>query len=134
MSTEAQRRASKKYTAANTKQIALVLNIKTDADIIAHLQKQDNKQGYIKELIREAMEKEKTMNKWYLIDQKDGDYFESEMKAKSRDEAERELEVEWRYLSTHDQKHRDAFFAIYTTADEDGIVDWDAAEDEIRIK
>lgn len=134
MSTEAQRRASKKYTAANTKQIPLALNLKTDADIIDHLQKQANKQGYIKELIREAMKKEKTMNKWYLIDQRDGDYFESEMKAKSRAEAESELEAEWKSLSAHDQKHREAFFAIYAPADDDGIVDWDAAEDEIRIK
>ena len=59
MSSEAQRRASKKYTAANTKQIALVLNIKTDADLIDHLQEKANKQGYIKGLIRKDMEAQK---------------------------------------------------------------------------
>lgn len=58
MSSEAQRRASKKYTAANTKQIPLALNIKTDADIIDHLQEKANKQGYIKGLIRKAIKEE----------------------------------------------------------------------------
>lgn len=49
---DSQRRASEKYDAANTIQIKLKLNIKTDADIIAKLQSVDNKQGYIKQLIR----------------------------------------------------------------------------------
>ena len=55
--TEAKRRAIKKYDAANTKQIHLKLNKKTDADIIEHLDKQENAQGYIKTVIRKDMEK-----------------------------------------------------------------------------
>ena len=51
----AQRRAVQKYDAANTKQIKLKLNVKTDADILQHLATQDNIQGYIKKLIREDM-------------------------------------------------------------------------------
>ena len=50
--TEAQRRAKDKYDAANTMQVKLKLNTKTDADIIAKLESVGNKQGYIKELIR----------------------------------------------------------------------------------
>ena len=50
--TEAQRRAKDKYDAANTMQVKLKLNTKTDADIIAKLASVSNKQGYIKELIR----------------------------------------------------------------------------------
>ena len=42
-----------KYDKANTKQIKLKLNIKTDADILEFLDKSDNKQGIIKQLIRE---------------------------------------------------------------------------------
>lgn len=39
----------------NTKIITLRLNNKTDADVIEWLEKQDNKAGYIKRLIREDM-------------------------------------------------------------------------------
>ena len=56
--TEAKRRANKKYDAANTKQVHLKLNLKTDADILEHLEKQESIQGYIKHLIREDMNKD----------------------------------------------------------------------------
>lgn len=52
MSTEAQKRAARKYNNKNVQQIVLGLNKKTDADIIAHLCTVQSKQGYIKELIR----------------------------------------------------------------------------------
>ena len=52
MTTEAQKRASRKYNAANTKQIVIRLNKRTDADVIAALESVPNKQGYIKALIR----------------------------------------------------------------------------------
>ena len=48
-------RASMKYNAKNIKQLKLNLNKKTDADIIKHLDKKDNVQGYIKKLIRDDM-------------------------------------------------------------------------------
>jgi hypothetical protein len=54
--TEAKRRAIKKYDANNTRQVHLKLNIKTDADILDHLEKQESVQGYIKRLIRDDME------------------------------------------------------------------------------
>lgn len=41
-----------KYAATHMKQVALRLNISTDADILQRLDEVDNKQGYIKELIR----------------------------------------------------------------------------------
>ena len=41
-----------RYDAANTLQIALKLNKKTDADILKRLEAVGNKQGYIKDLIR----------------------------------------------------------------------------------
>ena len=49
---KAQLRAQAKYDKDNTVQINLKLNKKTDADIIARLAAADNRQGYIKELIR----------------------------------------------------------------------------------
>ena len=57
MATEAIRRAVRKYDAANTKQVHLKLNRKTDVEIIEHLDKQKNVQGYIKDLIRQDMRK-----------------------------------------------------------------------------
>lgn len=51
----AQARASAKYDKLHTKQIVLKLNIKTDSDILAKLEQTDNKQGYIKELIRKDL-------------------------------------------------------------------------------
>ena len=57
MATEAQKRATAKYDAANTVQFKIKLNKATDADIIEHLKAKDNKQGYIKELILQDMKK-----------------------------------------------------------------------------
>ena len=55
--TEAQRRANDKYNKEHTTQVLLRLNNRTDADVIARLQGLENKQGYIKELIRADMKK-----------------------------------------------------------------------------
>lgn len=52
MTTEAQKKATMKYDAANTVQVKLKLNVKTDADILERLDQVENKQGYIKMLIR----------------------------------------------------------------------------------
>lgn len=57
MQTEAMKRAKAKYAAKNVKQIKLNLNIKTDADILEWLDKIDNRQGYIKQLIREDIKR-----------------------------------------------------------------------------
>ena len=53
--TDAKRRAIQKYDAKNTKQIHLKLNLNTDADILEQLERVDNVQGYIKDLIRKDM-------------------------------------------------------------------------------
>lgn len=53
--TQAVRNAQNRYDKLATKRVAVKLNIKTDADILAHLETIDNKQGYIKELIRADM-------------------------------------------------------------------------------
>ena len=46
---------TKKYDENNTTKVQLKLNNKTDADILAYLEKLDNKQGTIKRLIREEI-------------------------------------------------------------------------------
>lgn len=46
-------KASNKYNAANVKQIKINLNKKYDADIIAVMESVQNKQGFLKELIRD---------------------------------------------------------------------------------
>ena len=57
MATQAQKNAVAKYDAEHTMQIHLKLNLATDADIIKRLAEVQNKQGYIKELIRADMKK-----------------------------------------------------------------------------
>ena len=46
-----------RYDAKYTKQFKMKLNLKTDADIIEWLDNQPNKQGKIKELIREDIKR-----------------------------------------------------------------------------
>ena len=43
----------------NTRRYGFKLNLRTDADIIEHLSKQESMQGYIKQLIRADMDKQK---------------------------------------------------------------------------
>ncbi len=60
MTTEAQKRAQRKWDAANRenrRSVRLNLNRETDADIIAKLDSEANIQGYIKELIRQDLAK-----------------------------------------------------------------------------
>lgn len=49
--------ASKQYDQENTVRYSLKFNVNTDADIINVLETKDNKQGYIKQLIQDDIEK-----------------------------------------------------------------------------
>lgn len=51
-----------RYDAENTTRISLKLNKKTDADVLLRLEAQENKQGYIKALIKKDMEGQKVEN------------------------------------------------------------------------
>lgn len=50
-------KAQKKYNKIKTKSFTFKFNKRTDADIISRLEGVDNKQGYIKELIRKDLKK-----------------------------------------------------------------------------
>ncbi len=52
MTTKAQLKATAKYQATNTRLFSIRLNLNTDDDIIKRLSQVENKQGYIKGLIR----------------------------------------------------------------------------------
>lgn len=52
MITEQQKRAQIKYDKANTRKITFKFNLKIDADILERLDSVNNRQGYVKELIR----------------------------------------------------------------------------------
>jgi hypothetical protein len=58
MISEAAKKASRKYDLKTTKMISVKLNKNTDADILRHIEKIDNKQSYIKALIRKEMKEE----------------------------------------------------------------------------
>ena len=55
---EAHRRADARYKSRSTTQVGLRFYNATEGDLIAHLARQPNKQGYLKRLIREDMERE----------------------------------------------------------------------------
>lgn len=59
MASEAQKKAVAKYDAANTVQFKIKLNKNNDAEMIKFLQGLDNRQGYLKDLIKKDMEKKK---------------------------------------------------------------------------
>lgn len=52
-----------RYDAANTIQVKIKLNTKTDADILSQLAQKESKQGYIKALIRADIAASKTGEK-----------------------------------------------------------------------
>lgn len=56
--TDKQKRYDQDWKAKNTTRVTVRLNNNTDEDIIEYLSTLDNKQGYIKELIREDMKKQ----------------------------------------------------------------------------
>lgn len=62
MASEAQKKATLKYDAANTTQVHLKLNLTSDAailarlDLMAKLDEKKGKQGYIKDLIRKDID------------------------------------------------------------------------------
>lgn len=57
MATEAQKKARDKYNKEHYKVVNFKLNKKTEKDILEYLEAQPNKQGYIKELIKQDMKK-----------------------------------------------------------------------------
>ncbi|MBQ9708795.1 MAG: nucleotidyltransferase domain-containing protein [Firmicutes bacterium] len=52
MASAAQQRAQAKYDKTHTKSVLFKFNLTSDADILLRLEEVDNRQGYIKELIR----------------------------------------------------------------------------------
>ena len=54
--------AQAKYDSTHCKYYTLKMNLATDADIIAVLEQQESKQGYIKQLIREDIARTRTEN------------------------------------------------------------------------
>ena len=56
--TEALKKAQDKYS-QKVKQVILKFNTETEPDLLAHLQKQDKAQTYIKMLIKQDMEGQK---------------------------------------------------------------------------
>ena len=57
MVSDAQKKASARYDLKNTVQIKLKLNKQSDKDVLDKLEEVDNKQGYIKGLIRDDIKR-----------------------------------------------------------------------------
>ena len=56
MSSKAQQKASAKYDNAHTRQVKFKFNLTNDADILAKLDTVNNRQGYVKQLIRNDLQ------------------------------------------------------------------------------
>ena len=54
---EALRKAQAKFKKTGTRRFTFELNRNTDADIIAYLEKQENRQGLLKQLVRDHMKR-----------------------------------------------------------------------------
>jgi len=78
MTSEAAKAAKARYDAKTAKYISLKLNQNTDADIIQHLEKQSNVQGFLKNLIRQSM-------KICISDLSDKEFEELQHKANSEE-------------------------------------------------
>ena len=68
--TEARKRANEKWNAANTKVLSFKMMCQSDADVIAHVEKQPHKAEYFRRLIREDIAREeKNMEQkyWYAV-------------------------------------------------------------------
>lgn len=113
MTTEAQRKAAAKYDKAHTKGLYLKLNLATDEDIIEHLNRKDNVQGYIKGLIRNDMEG--TKMRYFLVDNAistHSEVYDQELKANTAEEAIAIAKAEWERLTKSEQAKRDGFFLL----------------------
>ena len=53
---DSQRRAANKWAKENTKSITIKMYLKTDEDLLTHLSQQENRNAYIKSLIRADLE------------------------------------------------------------------------------
>ena len=60
MAKEKKYEPQERYDKANTVRVAIKLNKNTDADILEYLEKSGNKQGLIKALIRQEIERERS--------------------------------------------------------------------------
>lgn len=73
------------------------------------------------------------MKSWWLIDEKDGDIFETRLNIQDKDKAKEFAEAEWERLSTYDKKHRKAFWIGLGEENENGL-DWDTISETENIK
>ena len=61
MTSESQKKASARYDQEHTVTVTVKLNRETDADILTWLSHEKNRQGAIKRLIRNQIEREQSM-------------------------------------------------------------------------
>lgn len=85
---------------------------------------------YVIRLLERAVKEDLSEKKWFIVDNNltyGAAIFDSEMRATTREDAEKELREEWDRLTKSEQSHRDEFYAVYG-------YDWTEGEDIIRIK
>ena len=136
MTTTAQRKAIAKYDAENTKQIMLKLNKKTDADVLEALETVANRQGYIKELVRNDLAQKRQLEHaaetfpvaYVFREYKDRGGIGSEQMFRDKYEAIKTASDHWETMNEYDRDsyRRDAagVFAVWLMPCE-----WDDIDD-----
>lgn len=69
-------RSKREYDKTNARTFSLKFNVKTDADILELFEAIDNKQGYIKRLIREDIARNAAKKQLYVADRETGTFIE----------------------------------------------------------
>lgn len=71
---------------------------------------------------------------WLIIDERRGDVFSRSLpEGSSREDAERELDLEWNRLTKNERKNSH-LYAAYGEADEDGDPTWSGFDEVIEIE
>ena len=73
------------------------------------------------------------MKKWYLFEEVNGDWFETELKAEDQASAALEADEYWQSLTKHDRNRRTAFFIGAAEKDEDGIINYNNITDSVEL-
>lgn len=113
---EAQRRASAKYDAENTKQVKMKLNLTSDQDVLTRLNEESNLQGYIKELIRRDIKSRYQL--YWTGGDKDG------FLIKTFDDEWEALRFGNKYYSEHEDEFDPVCGGLWIQAPDGSTVEW----------
>lgn len=76
----------------------------------------------------------KEMKSWWLIEESNGGWEQTDLQTTDREKAKAALMDAWGYLTKREKERGACYWVGFGTADEDGCLDYDTITDEIRIR